>query len=186
MRAFTFLIFVRAELARFRAARQGLAAIEFALILPVMALLYLGTFEIAQEISIKRQVALTAETVALIVTQYSSISASQTMPDILGAAKAVLTPYPSTNAVVTVTCITIDSKGAATVSWSQSSSGSGRTVGSSVTVPSQLDTPNTTLIFGETTYNYTPAFDYLKIGSKTLYSSIYMSPREPGTITLTS
>lgn len=174
------------SLARFPGAQRGIAAVEFALILPFMALLYLGGFEVMQEIAVKRQVALTASTVASIVTQYSTISASGTMPGILAASAVVLTPYSASNAVVTVTCITIDNTGTATVAWSQSLNGTPRTKGATMTLPAALDVANTTVILGETTYSYTPVIDFMHIGTKSLYSSVYMLPRQPGTITLGS
>jgi len=98
-----------------------------------------------------------------------------------------LTPYSSANAVVTVTCINIDSTGKiATVAWSQSSSGSGRAANSVVTLPAALYVPNSSVILGETTYSYTPVIDYMHLGTEALYSSIYMLPRQPGTIVLTT
>jgi Flp pilus assembly protein TadG len=174
------------RLKRFRAAESGIAAVEFALVLPFMALLYLGGFEVMEEISCERQVALTASTVASIVSQYSTISQSQTMPGILAASTSVLTPFSSANAVVTVSCITIDNNKKATIAWSQAMNGAGRTVGSTITLPAALDVANTTVILGETTYSYTPVIDFLNIGTKALSSSIYMLPRQPGTITLTT
>lgn len=174
------------RLKRFGVAQSGIAAVEFALILPFMCLLYLGGFEVMDEISTRRQVALTASTVAEIVSQYSTISQSQTMPGILAASKSVLTPFAASNAVVIVTCITIDNTGKATVAWSQAQNGTGHTVGSTVSLPAALDVPNTTVIWGETSYSYTPLIDYLHFGTKTIYSSIYMLPRQPGTIILTT
>ncbi len=177
----------RTALKRFPAAERGIAAVEFALILPFMALLYLGGFEVMQEISANRQVSLTASTVAEIVSQYSTISASQSMPGILAASTSTLAPFSSSNAVVTVTCITIDSTGkVATVAWSQASTGSGRLKGSTVTLPAALYVANGTVILGETSYAYTSTIDFLHRGTMTLYSSIYMLPRQPGTITLTT
>ena len=170
----------------FVAARSGVAAVEFALILPVMLLLLLGAFQVSQAIAAKRQVVLAASTVANIVTQYSSISASQTMPDILNAAVTVLTPYASSNAVVTVSCISISSAGVATVAWSQALNGPGRPIGQVIVVPAALDVPNTSLIYGETTYAYHPLIDYMKLGSSNLYYSIFMLPRSSSTVTLGS
>jgi Flp pilus assembly protein TadG len=170
--------------AGFRKSRGGIAAVEFALIAPLMLLLLLGTFEVSQAIAAKRKAVLTASTVASIVTQYTSISASQTMPDILNASVAVLTPFSAANAVVTVSCISIDAQGKATIAWSQALNGTARTVGQTMTVPAALDVPNTSLIFGETTYSYTPAIDFMKFGTSTLYSSVYMLPRSGTTVTL--
>ena len=57
--------------------------------------------------------------------------------------------------------------------------GSGRVTGAVLTLPAALDTPSTTLILGETSYAYTPALDYIHMGTTNLYSSIYMVPRQP-------
>jgi Flp pilus assembly protein TadG len=170
---------------KFASQRGGLAAVEFALLLPFMLLLYLGSFEICQGISVKRQVALTASTVANIVTQYASISATSDLPDILNASATVLTPYSSSSAVVTVSLIGVDGSGNATVTWSQSLHGTARKVGQSVSLPSGLNVPNTSLVLGETSYPYAPLMDFMHMGTLNLYSSIYMLPRSSsGTITL--
>lgn len=174
------------RLARFRDDRRGVSAVEFAIILPVMVGLYIGTVEISQAVSINRQVTLTASTVANIVTQYSSISASSQMPDILNASAAVLTPYAVSNAQVVVSCIQIDGQGNATVEWSQTLNGTARTVGSSITLPSALDVPNTYLVLGEATYAYTPQLGYVITGTLNLSSSIFMSPRISQNIQLAS
>ena len=170
----------------FVADQRGLGAVEFALLLPVMALLYLGSFEVAQGVAINRMVALTSSTVTNLVSQYTTISASQDMPDILNASAQILTPYSAAKATVIVSCITIDAKGKATVTWSKALNGTAKAVGSTVTVPLALATPNTVLIFGEASYAYVPLIDFLNFGTMTLYSSGYMFPRSSPTITLTS
>ena len=171
-------------LVRWARANHGIAAVEFALLLPVMLLLCVGTVEMSEGVATNRQVALTASTVANLVAQYSSISASGTMPDILDAAATVLTPYSVANAVVTVSSITVDGGGNATISWSKALNGPGRTAGQTIVLPAALDVPNSSLIFGETSYAYTPFFDYLHIGTLLLNSSVYMSPRTSATVTL--
>jgi Flp pilus assembly protein TadG len=178
---------MRMALRRRRLADQsGVAAVEFALILPFLLLLYLGGVEIIQAILIQRQTTLTATTVANIVSQYTTISASSQMPDILNASAQILAPYPSSNASVVVSLITIDGSGNATVTWSQALNGTPRTKGQSVTVPGTLDIPNTTLILSETSYAYTPTIDFIHMGTKSLTASIYMVPRESTTINLTA
>jgi len=170
---------------RFAAHRGGLAAVEFAILLPFMLLLYLGSFEISQAVAVKRQVTLTASTVANIVSQYATISATTDLPDILSASSVVLTPYSASNAAVTVTLIGINNAGVATVTWSQSLRGTARTVGQTVTLPAALNVHNSSLVLGETTYAYTPLIDFMKIGTLSLYSSVYMLPRSSsGTIQL--
>jgi Flp pilus assembly protein TadG len=165
---------------------SGLAAIEFAIVAPVMLLAYLGGLELSEGISLKRMVALTAITVTNLVAQYTSISASKDMPDILKASTQVLAPHPANAATVVVTCISIDNTGKATIAWSQALNGSARTAGATIAVPAALDVKNTTLILGEVSYIYTPIIDFLKHGTFTLTSSIYMYPRASTNINLTS
>lgn len=166
--------------------RRGIAAVEFALLLPLMLTLYIGGNEISVAFSTYRLVDLTANTVTNLVTQYSTISASETMPDILNASVQVMYPNPSANVQVVVSLISIDSKGKATVTWSQTLHGTARPTGQVVTVPSQLDIANTSLVLGETTYAYNAVIDFLNLGTFNLYSSIYMVPRASTTINLTS
>jgi Flp pilus assembly protein TadG len=166
--------------------QSGVAAVEFAILLPFLLLLYLGGVELLQGILIQRQATLTANTVANIVGQYTSISASAQMPDILKASVQIFAPNAPANATVVVSLITIDSGGKATVTWSQALNGTPRSTGASITVPGTLDIPSTTLIFSETTYAYTPVIDFIHMGTKNLYASIYMVPRASTTINMTS
>jgi Flp pilus assembly protein TadG len=182
--------FLRAQwssrLRRGFADQRGMAAVEFALILPFMLLLYLGSVELTQGIIVDREVAMTADTVTNIVAQYTTISASQQLPDILNASAQIFSPNPSSAATVVVSLITIDGSGNATVTWSQALNGTALTKGQSITIPSNLDIANTTLVFGQATYAYTPWFDYLGIGTLNLSSQVYMSPRASSTINLVS
>jgi Flp pilus assembly protein TadG len=166
--------------------QRGVAAVEFALVLPFMLYLYFGGFELIQGVMIHRQASLTATTVGNIVTQYTSISASTQLPDILNASVQIFSPYPSGNATVVVSLVTINSSGQATVTWSQALNGTARSTGSSVTVPGTLDIANTSLILSEVSYAYTPTYDFIGMGTKTLHASIFMVPRASTTINLNS
>jgi len=180
---------MRALLTRLRAyrkANQGVAAIEFALTLPFLLILCFGGVEIMDGVTLDRQVSLIATTVANIVTQYTSISASTQMQDILNASAQIMQPYTTSNAGIVVSLVSIDGGGHATVTWSQALNATARTAGSNVSVPSALATPNTTLVLSEASYAYTPVFDFIHTGTLHLAHSIYMVPREATTINLTS
>jgi Flp pilus assembly protein TadG len=170
---------------RLASDRSGVAAVEFALILPLMLLLYLGGFEVLQGIAIDRMTTLAASTVTNLVSQYSTISSTTQMPDILNASSQVLTPYPAINAHVVVSCVAVDGAGHATIAWSQAINGAARTVGTAYELPAALDVPNTEVILGEATYAYTPTVDFMNLGTINLYASDYMLPRSSTTIALT-
>ena len=166
--------------------RDGAAAVEFALIVPFLLALYTGGVELIVGIMIDRQVTLVASTVANITAQYTTISASTQMPDILNASSQILAPYPVSSATVVVSCISIDASGNATVAWSKALNTTARTAGSAITIPSSLATPNSSIVLGETTYRYTPFADLIHLGTITLRGTTYMVPRAATAINLTS
>jgi Flp pilus assembly protein TadG len=166
-------------LRRLGADRRGISAVEFALILPFMVTLYLGSVELGDGLALQFRTTLAARTVADLTSQYVTIDTA-TMDQILGAASTVVAPYSSNNMIVTVSEVTTtNASGAAQVTWSAANSGNGRTVGSSVTLPQALQAlpSGTALILGEVTYPYNPEFGYALTGVINIYESQYFYPR---------
>lgn len=169
------------RLSEFAKDKRGVSAVEFAMLLPLMLTLYLGGVEVSQGISIDRKVTLTARTVADLVAQVATIDTAG-INAALGAATAIMAPYPDTNAKITVSVVDIDASGNAKVKWSSTKNGTARAVGSSVTVPAALKVPSTSLVFGEVSYGYTPTIGYLVTGSMNLSDQIFMRPRLSETV----
>ena len=155
---------------------RGVSAVEFAMLLPLMLSLYLGAVEVSQGIGADRKVTLTARTVADLVSQVTSVS-NNDMTNSLNAASAVMSPYSVSNLKVVVTSVTIDAQGKATVAWSDTLNGTARSPGATVTLPSALNIPSTSLIWSEVQYTYTPVVGHYITGSLTLKDQIYMRPR---------
>ena len=168
------------------ADRSGIAAIEFALLLPVLLVIYFGIVELVQAVTVGRLVAQTSSTVTNIVSQYTTISASTQMPDVLGASSQILAPYPSASAGIIVSLISVDNNGNATIAWSQSQNATAHSTGQAVTLPASLDVPNSSVVWGEVSYAYAPIFDFLNLGPFNMYDSVYMLPRNATTINLAS
>jgi Flp pilus assembly protein TadG len=156
--------------------QRGVSAVEFAMLLPLMLSLYLGSVEISQGIAADRKVTLTARTVADLVSQVSSITNAE-MTNSLNASAAVMAPYASSKLKVVVSSVTIDAQGKATIAWSDTFNGTARSVGSTVTLPTALAIPNSSLIWSEVQYSYTPTIGYVVSGTLTLKDQIYMRPR---------
>ena len=167
---------LRARFGRLRRDERGVSAVEFAMLLPLMVSLYLGAVEVSQGIGADRKVTLTARTVADLVSQVSSVSNSD-MTNSLNAASAVISPFSSANLKVVVSSVKIDAQGNATVAWSDTLNGAARSKGSSVAVPAALKVPNSSLIWSEVTYTYTPVIGHFITGSINLSEQIYMRPR---------
>src|ERR1700686_4906523 len=75
---------------------DGISAVEFAIILPFMLTLFIGSTEFGNGMAIQFKSTLAARTVADLTSQYVSID-GPTMSTILGAAATVLTPYSGNN-----------------------------------------------------------------------------------------
>jgi Flp pilus assembly protein TadG len=159
--------------------------VEFALLLPLMLSLYLGAVELSQGIAADRKVTLTAHTIADLVSQVQSINNAD-MTNSLNAASAVMAPYSSANLKVTVSSVSVDAKGTATVDWSDTLNGTARAQGSTVTLPSALNIPSTSLIWSEVQYSYTPTIGYVITSTLTLKDQIYMRPRLSASVARTS
>jgi len=176
---------LRDRLYRLTIDQRGVSAVEFAMVLPLMVVLYFGTVELSEGISISRKVSLTARTVADLVARVSSIN-NAGMTDVLDASTAVLAPYSTTPLKVTVSSVTIDANGKATIAWSDTRNGTARAVGSTVTLPGALAIPNTSLIWSEVQYDYRPAVGYVITGTLTLKDQLFMSPRVSSAVARTA
>ena len=162
--------------AGFSRDQRGMSAVEFAMLLPLMITLYLGGVEISQGVSIDRKVTLTTRTVADLASQVSSVTNAE-MTNLLNASAAVLAPFPVNNLKVVVSQVSIDSNGMAKISWSDTLNGTKRATGQTVTLPSALNIPNSSLIWSEVSYSYQPTIGYVITGTLNLADQIYMRPR---------
>jgi Flp pilus assembly protein TadG len=176
---------VRRPLRRFLREKRGVAAVEFAMLLPLMVTLYLGGVEVSSAIAVDRKVTLVARTLGDLVAQSTSLNATD-MTNILNAATTVVQPYSDSLIKVTVSRVDVDAQGAAKVIWSKTKNGTARAVNSAVTLPAALNTANTSLIWAETKYDYTPTVGYVITGTITLTDQIYMRPRLSDTVACNS
>jgi Flp pilus assembly protein TadG len=170
----------RSLLRRFAKDRQGVSAVEFAVVLPFMLLLYIGSAELGEGYQIQFKVTETARTVTDLASQYISLTSSS-MSSILGASSTVVSPYPSGSMVITVSQVQVKANASSGIVylWSCSLNGTKRTVGSAVALPSNLQNPSSTvyLIYGEVTYPYTPSLGYAITGTITMNQTSWFYPR---------
>ena len=153
------------------APTRGVAAIEFAMIMPVLAILFLASFDGARALAVYMKVRAATYSLAAITNQYQTIASSD-MTLITGATSTILAPYSQTPAILTVSQIAISNKGKATVAWSYSQGGTALVQGSSVTVPSALIT-NSQLS------DICPSELYVFADIRSLYGGHHQSQRQP-------
>src|ERR1700761_229663 len=91
---------------------DGIAAIEFAIIVPFLLLLLVGGVELQNAMSINVKVGSTAHSVADMVTQNTSLRTAS-MQNILTGATSIIAPYPvsSSQLLVPVSEVSSDANG---------------------------------------------------------------------------
>lgn len=156
---------------------DGVAAIEFAIIFPFLVLLYLGSVELSFAMIADRKVTTTAQSLADLIAQVQ-VTNKDELDDIYFAAKEIMEPYDTTKLGLIITSVDIDGGGAAKVDWSRGyGTSSPRAKGASVTVPADLQVPNSSLILAETTFAYDSGTRFFLKTTKTLGDQFYMRPR---------
>lgn len=165
----------------FIADTRGVSAVEFAMILPMMISLYIGSIEVSNGVSTDRKVGATARTLADLVSQSTTVT-NNDMTNIFAASSSVMTPYPDGPLTAVVSAVNIDANGVAKVAWSDGKNTAARAVNSSVTLPAALAVPNTQLIWSEVKYTYTPAIGYVVTGSINLSEQSFVRPRQGSTV----
>ncbi|MCF4097467.1 TadE/TadG family type IV pilus assembly protein [Maritalea mediterranea] len=144
---------------------QGISAVEFALILPVMLTLYLGTIDVSTFIIIDRKVAVVAGSVADLVARAEDEIKTSTIDDYFEAAEFTLQPYEDANLRQRVTSLRIDDDARAWVVWSLTYNGGSALVEDSeyVDIPPEVAKANRNdfLIMGEAWNSANPVIGYV-------------------------
>jgi Flp pilus assembly pilin Flp len=91
-------------LRRFARDRSGVSAVEFALILPVLLLIYIGSVETSAALSADRKVDRAAGTLGDLVAQDDELTVSE-MENILDASAAIIEPHSTDNLTIVVAAI---------------------------------------------------------------------------------
>jgi Flp pilus assembly protein TadG len=185
--------------------RRGIAAVEFAVTVPVMLIMLFGTIEISSGVAVDRKVTLIARTLSDLVSQAAADPVQGMMDapvtdtylqNVFTAGIAILTPYCATPAhLLQVSEIYIDSNMVAKIQWSRAAAVSSCTAtqaafttathsaGDIVALPTQLagttSLKQTYLIFSEVKYLYAPVgISYVMKASVDLSDTAYARVRQ--------
>ena len=154
---------------------RGIAAVEFAVIVPLILTLFFGLVEFSNGVAVDRKISLVARTLSDLTSQSVSVS-DLDLTNFTTVGKAVLTPYSASPLVATITELYVDpNTGVAKVIWSK---GAAPRSGN-VTIPSQLQVKGTYLIFAEVEYRYVPTIGYIMSSAGVLLKDVaYTRPRQ--------
>jgi Flp pilus assembly protein TadG len=182
------------RLRRFRKDKKGLAAVEFALILPVMITLFFGVVEISMMLSARAAVTSVASVTADLVAQKSTITGSD-LTNVFNAATAILYPGSPNNATIEVYSIVDNNNSTGKVAWSCKKVGTGTattgpttppagTTGGDMIKAANLDKDGVeqwggtgSVIIGKITYSYSSPTSQLVAGTTSMTNIFYARPR---------
>lgn len=102
----------------FARAERGVAAVEFAMILPVMLAIYVGCTEAGGLLITDRKVQSVAGAVGDLVARSNKNLPRADLEDYFLAATSIMSPYTVNGLKQTVTAISVSQAGEATVTWS--------------------------------------------------------------------
>ena len=158
--------------------RRGVAALEFAMIAPVMIVMFFGIAELGQGLIAERRVSHATAALGDLAAQGQTIQQSDA-DDMFAASADIMAPLTTTPLKMRVSSVTGDSKGAPKVDWSYASGLTKYTDCSSPpTLPSGLVTaPGETVILSETQYQFTSPVGYVLPDGIAFQRSSYLRPR---------
>lgn len=138
---------------------RGLAALEFALILPMMVVVLFGSVELTEVLTTKSRVENTAAAMADVVSRDTVIEDDE-INDLWAASRTLMYPNSAVPLKLRVTSVQVETPTRAVVLWSEGHNGyTARSAGSVMSAPSLpagLMIPGTSVIVAETDYRYTP------------------------------
>ena len=174
---------VRELISGLRRDTSASAAVEFAVIVPIMLTLFFGVIEFSSGVAVDRKVTLVARTLSDLTSQSSCV----TQTDLDGftiTGKAIMTPYSTTPLLSTVTELYVDDNLDAKVQWSKGSAPRGNNT--TVSIPTGLKIAKTYLILAEVEYLYKPmgGINYVMSGAGVnLRDLTYTRPRQTASVT---
>lgn len=141
--------------------RRGVAAVEFAMIAPLLLALYFMTMEVSLALETNKKVSRVASMVADLVTQQSEVKKAD-LDAIINIGEAIIYPYDRSIPSVEIVGIEItdENNPKAKVAWSRkavnNAPASGPAKGSEVAIPTDLKIRGTFLVRVQTSLDYRP------------------------------
>lgn len=152
----------------------GVAALEFALIAPLLLALYFVTMEVAQAIEVNKKVARVGSMAADLVTQMPEINKLE-LNGIMSIGEATLQPYSRSKPTITITAIEVTDKATPKVQvvWSRKLVDGEPSVGLAketiiTDLPPALKIKGTFLVRVESSLDYKPVITWAASGKTTL------------------
>lgn len=156
---------------------QGISAVEFAFIAPVMVLLYFGCVELSFLMRADRKVSATAASLGDLTARLA-MATDGDMRELYNAAGVLMQPYPVADARIRITSVVDNGNGEKRVAWSEAHNVAPRAVNSLVTtIPDGIVPSPGSIIFTEVEYDYQSSLGFILSEPMTMKDRFYLRPR---------
>ena len=166
------------RLRRLRRDRDGLAAVEFAFVAPILILAYFGVAELCGALLDQRKTSHVASAIGDLTAQYSAPTSTD-ISNFFAAGQIIMSPSPTTTLQMRISAVQENAAGtAATVIWSCATSNWTKIpVSTPETLQTNLIAGGQSVIMSEAQYTYTSPVSYM-LPSAFNYSYVfYLRPR---------
>jgi Flp pilus assembly protein TadG len=164
--------------------KDGVAYVEFALSLPFLLVLFIGSVEVTRFIIVSQKVEKSAVTISDVVSQAENITTTQ-LNQLITAVEQVMQPYSfDSNGFVVISSVSKTGTNAPRINWQYTGGGTWTqpsqigTTGLTATLPNGLTlNDRDTVIIAEVYYNYTTLIPSELISNRQLYRVAVFKPR---------
>jgi Flp pilus assembly protein TadG len=174
----------RSRLAR---DRSGIAAVEFALLLPVLLTLFLGSYELSSLLLAYLKLEAATESAADLIaeTDVNTVLQSSDFTNVTNAVKQIMVPFSTSGTTLKIAYASVTySTGSAVINWHAEINGApALTIGTlpnaanSANLGNPSNGSNDSVIVAKLTYSYTSPVTYALATSYTLNEAAFMRPR---------
>ncbi len=157
--------------------RRAVAVVEFAIVMPMMLMLTMGTFEATRAVRAKMKADFAAQTFADLIAAQSSVNAAA-LTNFCNGAQMVMVPYTTTSLKAAIASVTNG-----VVDWTDTTCGTATAISNPTTIATSLSGGGgNSVIIVQTTYAYTSPVPYLMPASITLTQTAFARPRNVTTV----
>ena len=181
----------QASLKTFWRDTRGVSAIEFALVAPVMILMYFGFAETTQAMMAQRRLSNITAQIGDLVAQ-SPQTGPNKMTDIFNIGNLIMAPYPTAGLKMCVYSVVSDAAGKNTVAWVKPNPAGVGMAGCPAQGATVADistgvlAANQSIIVSRATYDYSSPTKLVMPTTMTFKRNYYLRPRRSDTVTWVS
>lgn len=177
-------------ISRLRHDKRGVAAVEFAMVVPIMFIMFVGAVEFSQALTVDRRVTQSASSSADLVARAPAAGLTEAEVDgNLAIVTELMRPYdvsPLTVKIISVKAVNQNGTLKYIADWQRDNKGTATIRSTDYTgIPDGLLAAGESVIIADTSYTYTPLiFNYFITSALSLTDKFYLKPRNSTCVTL--